>query len=201
LTNAGAGASPAANQGVGAQVAVQEVPRATGPDERDTVSALIEIVPIGSAAGMVNNSLGTWLVSEALGAPQAFSSGGRTWQITLRPTRYYKPYSVTLQKFTHERYPGTEIPKNFASKITLNDPERALKRDVLIYMNHPLRYRGETFYQAGFKKDDQASILEVVHNPSFIAPYVACVVVSVGLLVQFCYHLVGFARRRGTALA
>ena len=94
LTKAGAGASPAANQGIGAQVAVQEVPRATGPDERDTVSALIEIVPIGSAAGMVNNSLGTWLVSEALGAPQAFSSGGRTWQITLRPTRYYKPYSV-----------------------------------------------------------------------------------------------------------
>ena len=59
--------------------------------------------------------------------------------------------------------------------MTLNDPERALKRDVLIYMNHPLRYRGETFYQAGFKQDDRASILEVVRNPSFIAPYVACV--------------------------
>jgi len=201
LTKAGAGASPAANQGMGRQVAVEEVARATGPDESDTVSALIEIVPIGSAAGMVNNSLGSWLVSEALGAPQAFSSGGRTWQITLRPARYYKPYSVTLQKFTHEKYPGTEIPKNFASKITLKDPERAVNRDVLIYMNHPLRYRGETFYQAGFQKDDQASILQVVHNPSFIAPYVACVIVAAGLLVQFGYHLVGFSRRRRTALA
>jgi ResB-like family len=201
LSAAAAGASPAATQGIGAQVAVQEVPPVTGPDERDTVSALIEIVPIGSAAGAPNDSLGTWLVSEALGAPQVFSSGGHTWQIVLRPTRYYKPYSVTLQKFTHERYPGTEIPKNFASKITLNDPERGLKRDVLIYMNHPLRYRGETFYQAGFKKDDQASILEDVHNPSFLAPYVACVVVGVGLLVQFGYHLVGFARRKRTALA
>ena len=37
-----------------------------------------------------------------------------------------------------------------------------------------LVYRGETFYQAGFKKDDSASILQVVHNPSFLAPYVAC---------------------------
>ena len=201
LGKAGAGATPAASEGIGAQIAVQELPRVTGPDERDTASALIEIVPIGSAAGALNDSLGTWLVSEALGASQAFSSGGRTWQIVLRPTRYYQPYSVTLQKFTHERYPGTEIPKNFASKITLNDPERGLKRNVLIYMNHPLRYRGETFYQAGFKKDDQASILEVVHNPGFIAPYVACVVVGVGLLVQFGYHLVGFARRRRTALA
>jgi cytochrome c biogenesis protein ResB len=89
--------------------------------------------------------------------------------IALRPMRYYKPYSVTLQKFTHERYAGTEIPKNFASRVTLSDPERIVNRDVLIYMNHPLRYRGETFYQAGFQKDDQATILQVVHNPSFIA--------------------------------
>ena len=112
----------------------------------------------------------------------------------MRPARYYKPYSVTLQKFTHEKYAGTEIPKNFASQIALIDPERSLNRDVLIYMNHPLRYRGETYYQAGFQKDDSASILQVVHNPSFLAPYVACVIVAAGLLVQFGYHLVGFAR-------
>ena len=79
-------------------------------------------------------------------------------------------------------YAGTEIPKNFSSKVTLIDPERSVNRDVLIYMNHPLRYRGETFYQAGFQKDDSATILQVVHNPSFIAPYVACVIVAAGLL-------------------
>ena len=127
------------------------VPRATGVDERDIVSAAVEIVPIGLAAA-VNDSLGTWLVSDALGARQTFSCAGRTWQLVLRPARYYKPFSVTLQKFTHDLYPGTEIPKNFSSQITLSDPERAVQRDVLIYMNHPLRYRGETFYQAGLKK-------------------------------------------------
>ena len=52
-------------------------------------------------------------------------------------------------------------------------------------------------YQAGFQKGDSATILLVVHNPSFLAPYVvACVIVAAGLLVQFGYHLVGFARRR-----
>jgi hypothetical protein len=201
LNEAGDGASPAANQGIGARISVQEAPRATGVDERDIVSAALEIVPAGIVNGAAQPSLGTWLVSDALGGPQTFSCGGRNWQIALRPTRYYKPYSVTLQKFTHERYAGTEIPKNFASKVTLIDPEQAVNRDVLIYMNHPLRYRGETFYQAGFQKDDQASILQVVHNPSFLAPYVACVIVAAGLLVQFGYHLVGFSRRRRTALA
>ena len=182
--------------GKGAQIVVQSAPRATGVDEHDVTTAAIEIIPKHSGT-----SLGTWLVSDALGAQQTFSCDGRNWMIALRPMRYYKPYSVTLQKFTHERYAGTEIPKNFASRVTLVDPERSTNRDVLIYMNHPLRYRGETFYQAGFEKDDQATILQVVHNPSFIAPYVACVIVAAGLLVQFGYHLVGFSRKRRTALA
>jgi hypothetical protein len=195
LSEAESGARPIANQGPGAMIAVQPAPRATGVDERDVTSAAIEILPKDGG------SLGTWLVSDALGAPQTFSCGGRTWMVALRPARYYKPYSVTLQKFTHERYSGTDIPKDFSSRVTLIDPERAVNRDVLIYMNHPLRYRGETYYQAGFQKDDSATILQVVHNPSFIAPYVACVIVAAGLLVQFGYHLIGFSRKRKAALA
>jgi ResB-like family len=186
---AGGARQPIANKGPGAQVVVEPLPRSTGMNDRDVVSATVEIF---AAEG----SLGTWLVSDALGAPQTFATAGRTWQLAMRPARYYKPYSVTLQKFTHEKYPGTEIPKNFASTVTLIDPERSVNRNVLIYMNHPLRYRGDTYYQAGFERDDRTTILQVVRNPSFIAPYVACIVVAAGLLVQFGYHLVGFARRR-----
>ena len=191
---AGSNLRPIANQGPGAMIAVEPIPPATAQDERDVPAAAIEILPKDAS------SLGTWLVSDALGAPQGFSCGGRTWKIAMRTARYYKPYSVTLQKFTHERYAGTDIPKNFASKVTLIDPERSVNRDVLIYMNHPLRYRGETFYQAGFQQDDRATILQVVHNPSFLAPYVACVIVAAGLLVQFGIHLVGFARKQRTVV-
>jgi len=180
---------PIANKGPGAQVIVESVPRSTGVNDRDVVSAAVEIF---AAEG----SLGTWLVSDALGAPQTFSAGGHTWQLVMRPARYYKPYSVTLQKFTHEKYAGTDIPKNFASTVTLIDPDRSVNRNVLIYMNHPLRYRGDTYYQAGFERDDRTTILQVVRNPSFLAPYVACIVVAAGLLVQFGYHLFGFARRQ-----
>jgi hypothetical protein len=187
---------PIANQGPGARVIVQTLPPATGTDEQNVVTAAVEIVPIDPVTHTAGKSLGTWLVSDELGAPQTFSCAGRSWQLVMRSARYYKPYSVTLQKFTHERYPGTEIPKNFASRITLIDPERTVDREVLIYMNHPLRYRGETFYQAGFQKNDSVSILQVVRNPSFVAPYVACVVVAAGLLLQFGYHLINFSRRR-----
>ena len=195
LSEAGPAARPIANQGPGSMIAVQPVPRTTAQDERDVPAAAIEIQPKDGAP------LGTWLVSDALGAPQTFSCGGRTWRLAMRTARYYKPYSVTLQKFTHEKYAGTEIPKNFASKVTLIDPERNVNRDVLIYMNHPLRYRGETFYQAGFQQDDRATILQVVHNPSFLAPYIACVIVAAGLLWQFGFHLFGFARQKRGATA
>src|SRR5438045_5145957 len=160
LSQAGEGARPIANQGPGAMIAVEPAPLATGVDERDVPSAAIEILPKDGG------SLGTWLVSDALGAPQTFACGGRAWLVTLRPSRYYKPYSVTLQKFTHEKYAGTEIPRNFSSKVTLIDPERSVNRDVLIYMNPPLRSRAETFYQAGFQKADWATIVEVWHNLS-----------------------------------
>src|SRR5436853_1075984 len=192
LSQAGAGAQPIANQGPGAMIAVQPIAPARAQDERDVPAAAVEIQP------KEGGSLGTWLVTDALGAPQTFACAGRTGMLTMRTARYYKPYSVTLQKFTHERYAGTDIPKNFASKVTLIDPERNVNRDVLIYMNHPLRYRGETFYQAGFQQDDRATILQFVHNPSFLAPYVACIIVAAGLLVQFGFHLVGFARKRRT---
>ena len=68
-------------------------------------------------------------------------------------------------------------------------------------MNHPLRYRVETFFQSGFTENDAATILQDVHNPSFLTPYLACVVVCLGLLIQFLIHFVGFLQRRKGALS
>ena len=181
----------AASQGIGSRVAVIGLPLTTAPNTRDIPSVVVEIVPREGGA-----PLGTWLLSDALGAPQTFSFAGKSWRLLMRPLRDYKPYSMTLEKFTHERYAGTEIAKNFASKVALADLERGENRDVLIYMNHPLRYRGETYYQSGFEKNDSATVLQVVHNPTFVAPYIACIIVAAGLLIQFAYHFSKFSHRR-----
>ena len=201
LSKAGPNARKAADNGIGAQISVKGVPRATSVDGRDVRSAVIRLLPKATGGEAAPRSLGSWLVSDVLGAPQTFPFAGGQWRLEMRPVRHYKPYSITLQKFTHERYPGTDIPKNFASRITLIDPEHSVKRDVLIYMNHPLRYGGETYYQSGFGKDDQSSILQVVHNPTFVAPYVACAVIGIGLLLQFGFQFVRFTRRAKLAHA
>ncbi len=182
---------PAATQGIAPRVTVRELPRVTDMEHRDVPSAVIELVtPQGS--------LGTWLASEWL-VPQDFSSNHRTYQLSLRLRRHYKPYSIQLLQFRHDLYLGTDIPKNFSSRVLLERPETGEKREVLIYMNNPLRYAGETYYQADFDKDDHGTILQVVHNPSWLTPYFSCVLVGVGLVVQFATHLLGFTFKRRPA--
>ena len=188
-------ADPAApaTQGVGPRVLATLQPTTSKTDERNIPSAYVELIgPDGT--------LGTWLVSPWLDEPQGFSFAGRTWKIALRFARHYQPYALTLLKFSHDRYAGTDIPKNFSSRIRLTTPDGRDDREVLIYMNNPLRYAGLTFYQAGFENNDQTTVLQVVRNPSWLIPYIACIIMTLGLLIQFGIHLTGFiAKRRAPA--
>ena len=182
-----------ATQGVGVGVHVRNLPVTAKMDERNLPSAVIEVLK-------GNESLGTWLVSSQIGQPQTFTNDHKVYQLALRFTRHYKAHSITLQDFAHDKYKGTDIPKNFSSVIRLQNPATREDREVKIWMNNPLRYGGETYYQAGFDdKDPTVTILQVVRNPGWLTPYLACVLVALGLIVQFMTHLIGFAMKRRTA--
>ncbi len=178
LKMAAEGEPSLATQGVGARISVQEIPVTHKDDEFNNISAFVEIRD-------GETSLGTWLVSMALGAPQSFSLGGKEYKWAVRPKREYLPYQISLKDFRHDLYPGTDIPKNFSSLVHLRHPEKNEDRDVLIYMNHPLRYGGKTFYQASFAEENTVSIFQVVENPVWLAPYISCTLVILGLAIQF----------------
>ena len=147
-------------------------------------------------------------ITARLTEPQSVEVGGKKYTFTLRPVRAYKPYSMTLLKTTHTTYPGRpDLPKDFRSRVRINNPQRGEDREVEIYMNSPLRYAGLTFYQHQMVGDDLAmqfaetpsSVLQVVRNPSWLTPYAGCIVVAAGLVIQFMIHLVGFISRRKAA--
>ena len=181
-------------QGVGVGVALTPLPPVTVDDRIDQSAAVVEVVAGG-------RSLGTWLASNAVERPQTFTHEGRTYELSLRARREYLPYTLTLEDFKHDVYPGTTIPKNFSSLVRLRNPSRGEDRNVLIYMNQPLRYGGKAFYQASFGKDDTLSILQVVENPGWLIPYVSTVLVTLGLLVHFAIGLRRGVRRAGAAPA
>jgi hypothetical protein len=198
------------SQGIGQKLSFAETNATKSMDDENKPAAWIEIVgekgPIGDwltslwltkYGAFVKQQTGDMLGNE-LDEPQLFTANGHTYQIALRPIRYYKPYRITLLKATHEIYPGTGvpgIPKNFSSKIHLSDPARGEERDVLIYMNNPFRYAGETFFQFQMDAGAGSSTLQVVKNPAAITPYLSCTLVGLGLLTQFLMHLINFGRK------
>jgi hypothetical protein len=181
-----------ATRGAGVSLGWSPLPPVTSDDARDLSVAVVEVLEGG-------RSLGTWLTSNALEQPQAFTAGGRNYSLALRDRRIYLPYNLTLEQFRHDVYPGTDIPKNFSSLVRLQNPARGEDRDVLIYMNQPLRYDGKAFYQASFGKGDTLSILQVVENPGWLIPYVSTVLVTIGLLIHFAISLRRGLRRAATA--
>lgn len=201
-----------ATKGAGQRLPFDEEPITAKMDDENRPAALVEIVTDEGSLG--DWTVSTWLtksyyrkyLSDNFGAqaasgilaPQQFTHDGRTYQLELRPTRYYKPYSIKLLDFTHARYKGTEIPKDFSSRIHLTDPVEKVDREVLIYMNNPLRYGGETYFQGSFEPGDTVSIFQVVRNPAWLTPYLSCILVGVGLIVQFMIHLARFIKKSGT---
>ena len=150
-------------------------------------------------------------IAAKLGAPQVIeaavpgtaSSSAQKWRVVMRQARYYKPFSVTLLKTVHDVYPGTDIPKDFRSRVRLDNPATGESREVEIWMNNPLRYQGLTFYQSTMGRDDMKDVgrsgLQVVRNPSWLTPYAGCLIVALGMCWQFLYHLTGFVQKRRLA--
>ncbi|MBI5247574.1 MAG: cytochrome c biogenesis protein ResB [Elusimicrobia bacterium] len=179
LTMRGAAAPSIVTAGIGAGMSFEPQHPVTADGEQNTAVAVIEPVLKDG------KSLGVYLLSNALGAPQGFSLEGREWKLALRLRQYRHPFSLTLKDFRHDVYPGTDIPKNFSSLVRLQDAAAGDDREVLIYMNSPLRHGGLTFYQASFGKNDTLSVLQVVRNPAWTLPYLSCLLVSLGLLWHF----------------
>ena len=98
---------------------------------------------------------------------------------------------------------GTNTPRNYSSDVRLVDPAHNVDRKVHIWMNNPLRYAGETFYQSKFDVDQGSRLemtgLQVVKNAGWMLPYVACMIVATGMLAHFSIVLVRFLRRRTEA--
>jgi ResB-like family len=158
-------------------------------NERNMPTAAVSISQGGKPVG-------SWSLAAGFPRPVSFQAGGKNYQIVLRPKRFYKPFAIQLVQFSHDRYAGTDIAKNFSSRIRLLDSSRHEDRETLIYMNHPLRYEGMTFYQSGFDNNDKTTILQVVQNPSWLIPYISCALIAFGMILQFGMHLSGFVRRR-----
>ena len=173
---------PPATAGAGPNITLIPLPESKKMDDRNVPAVVVELTaPQGS--------LGTWLGSPNL-VEQTVTLGNQAWRMDLRFEQTPLPFSVKLLQTKHEVYRGTDIPKNFQSRVQIDNPQTHESRAVDIYMNNPLRYGGLTFYQYQMGSDEAAggpgnSVLQVVRNPSWLTPYIGCALVGGGLVIQF----------------
>tara|TARA_B100001173_G_scaffold130501_2_gene113237 strand:+ start:1999 stop:5082 length:3084 start_codon:yes stop_codon:yes gene_type:complete len=96
------------------------------------------------------------------------------------------PFSIQLNDFIAEKYPGTEKSySSFKSKVTVNDDKEF---DYDIYMNNILNHKGYRFFQASFDPDELGTVLSV--NKDFfgtLITYIGYILLYIGLLATMFY--------------
>jgi hypothetical protein len=132
-------------------------------------------------------------------APFSFTVGDRQFSVNLTRETWEVPFSLKLDDFKAEYYPGTRKAKEYESHVTMTNAE-GKDTKFRIWMNNPLRDSGYVAYQTSF--DDQSppgqekySVLTVVKNPSDQWPLYSMIVATVGLLITFLTKLARFIRR------
>lgn len=74
----------------------------------------------------------------------------------------YIPFNIRLNDFKLIKYPGSENPSFFSSKISLMEKNNI--KNFSIYMNHILHYKGYRFFQSGYDSDGNGTRLSVNHD-------------------------------------
>lgn len=179
-----------ATTGIGTSFAIQPFRATAGTDSEqraDMAGGYFRIFEKGT-----QRELGTYLVSQIVYEEGVFDHllvDGRDYILGMRFEHYYKPYQIRLLDAQQVNYVGTTTARHFESRFLLSDPERGLHDlEKRVYMNNPMRYGDETFYQASM---DQLSsgrdytVLQIVKNRGWMIPYVACMFVVIGLVAQF----------------
>jgi len=116
--------------------------------------------------------------------PQMVSLNGKTIGLSYAPVFRQLPYSLFLDDFVLQTYPGSSNPATYESWVTLTDPGKGIQGEkVHIFMNHPLDHRGTKHFQSSYDPDLKGTVLTVNHDPGKIPTYLGYTLISLGFLL------------------
>ncbi|MGZ5273389.1 MAG: cytochrome c biogenesis protein ResB, partial [Kaistella sp.] len=99
------------------------------------------------------------------GNPNAFkqiSLDGMNIILGFGPKVYNTPFSLKLDDFVMETYPGSSSPSAYESHVQVIDGGK--QTPYKIYMNNVLNHGGYRFFQASFDPDRKGTVLSVNHD-------------------------------------
>lgn len=115
---------------------------------------------------------------------------GKSYRLNYGSIKLYLDYSLTLDDFVLNTYPGSDNPATYESYVTLNDPEKGIQNEkVHIYMNNPLSHRGSKHFQSSYDPDRRGTVLTVNHDPGKIPTYIGYTLISLGFILLLFKNL------------
>ncbi len=199
-----------ATDGMGLQVVANRIKPygAAIMDKRNIASAYVEVIDKKTDKPIGTYLLSQWFndVSQMTAAVESdtyesFELDGKPFEMAIRWRQIRKPYDVTLIDAERVNYSGTNNVRDYSSKIVITDRETGDSREEKTWMNNPVRYRGETFYQSRYDKVEEngrsfeTTGLQIVANSGWVIPYVCCMMVFVGMFAHFGGTFLTFANR------
>ena len=109
------------------------------------------------------------------------SVGGQDFTLSWGSDVLTLPFSIKLNDFQLDRYPGSRSPMSYASEVEVIDHQKNLIIPFRIYMNHVLDYDGYRFFQSSYDPDEKGTILSVNSDPGKWPTYIGYILLSLGM--------------------
>jgi len=98
-----------------------------------------------------------------VGQSKSMKIGKIDYTFTYGNKVYNLPFSIKLNDFIAQKYPGTERSfSSFESQVTVTNKSESF--DARIFMNNILDYEGYRFFQSSFDPDEMGTVLSVSHD-------------------------------------
>ena len=132
--------------------------------------------------------------------PQPVTLNGQSIGLAYAPIFKKLPYSLHLDDFVLQTYPGSQNPATYESWVSLTDPDKGIQGEKFhIYMNHPLDHRGTKHFQSSYDPDLKGTVLTVNNDPGKLPTYFGYTMISVGFLLIMLKGVLfpGKAKKKG----
>jgi len=119
------------------------------------------------------------------------------------------PFTVKLDDFVMDTYPGTRMPSGFASHVQITDRDTGRAFPARIWMNHELHHRGFALYQSSYQQQGgrEMTILSVSKDPGQPIAFVGFITLVAGMILVLATRIQQarvrerLAQGRGAAMA
>ena len=100
-------------------------------------------------------------------------------------SQHQLPFTVKLEDFVLETYPGTMRPSGYSSQVVVTDLDTGRSFPARIWMNHELHHRGYALFQSSYQQDNgrEGTVLSVSKDPGQNIAFAGFIALIAGMLI------------------